>query len=231
MEYPNVEFKKLSLKDNVDIVKWAYTQDDSLNTRVQVEESFPGINENNIDTLVTNTYNEVSNNLFECITNYETYWNSISEYYFKELFSYLSLDEYKDKITVYVGILPIAPRDIYNKEIYINIGMSKNKFLNIMTHEILHFVWFNKFQKLYPDISINEFNAPYNPWIYSELVTPIILNRESIIKLTNSKEECLYDFMDEEVMSNLGEIFSKNTNIDDRITEGYEYIKNYFTNN
>ena len=109
--------------------------------------------------------------------------------------------------------------------------MSKNKFLNIMTHEILHFVWFNKFQKLYPDISINEFNAPYNPWIYSELVTPIILNRESIIKLTNSKEECLYDFMDEEVMSNLGEIFSKNTNIDDRITEGYEYIKNYFTNN
>lgn len=230
MEYPSVEFKKLSLEDNIKIVKWAYSQDDSLNTRKLVDDYFPGINDETLETLVTNMYNEVSNVFSESINNYETYWNSICNEYFNEIFAYLSDYEYKEKLTVYVGLLPIAPRDIFNNEIYINIGMPKDRFLNIITHEVLHFVWFDKFKKLYPNIPTQEFNAPYISWIYSELVTPIILNKESIVKLTNAKEECLYDFMTDDVMNKLDEILSQDKQIDDRIKEGYEYIKKFFTN-
>lgn len=228
MEYPKLTFKKLSLEDNIEIIKWAYSQDDSLDTKNKVTEFFPTISEGNVDEVVTNEYNKLSKIFDESINNYREYWNSISLEYLSILFNYLNIDSYGESLTVYVGILPIAPRDINNREIYINTGMEKNNFLNIITHEVLHFVWFNKFKSLFPEISYDEFNAPSIAWIYSELVTPIILNVDSIVKLTHTHEECLYDFMSDEVMDNLKNIFDNNNQIDERIREGYEYIKDYF---
>lgn len=231
MKYPKIDFKQLSLKDNIEIVKWAYNQDDSLKTKDKVIDYFPLIKSDNIEELVTSMYYELSNIFTESINNYQTLWNSISEYYFNEIFDYLSVDDYQETLTIYIGLLPIAPRDINNREIYINIGMKKDRFLNIITHEVLHFIWFDKFKKLYPNIQDSEFIAPHISWIYSELITPIILNRDSIVKLTLSKEECLYDFMNQEVMDNLKNIFNKNISIDERIREGYQYVKTYFENN
>lgn len=228
MKYPSIKFLKLSLNDNIDIIKWAYNQVDSLNTKNKVIDYFPGINEDNIDELVTKMYSDASSSLDDSISNYLRYWNSISNEYFSELFDYLSIDRYEESLTIYVGLLPIAPRDIQNKDIYINIGMPKDKLLNILTHEVLHFIWFYKFKKLFSNIDDSEFDSPHVPWIYSELVTPILLNMESIVKLTSSKEECLYDFMTDEVMSGLNEIFKSDTSIDDKIKSGYEFVKKHF---
>lgn len=230
MEYPKLTFKKLSLSDNIEIIKWAYSQEDSLDTKNKVIEFFPSINKDNIDEVVTSEYNKLSKIFDESINNYREYWNSISSEYLSILFNYLNIDSYEDSLTVFVGILPIAPRDINNREIYINIGMEKNNFLNIITHEVLHFVWFSKFKSLFPEISYEEFNAPNFAWIYSELLTPIILNLDSIVKLTHTHEECLYDFMSGEVMNSLKNIFDNNNQIDERIREGYEYIKDHFNN-
>lgn len=230
MEYPKLIFKKISLEDNIRIVKWAYSQEDSLDTKNKVRDLFPSINESNLESLVTDSYNELSSVFNESIINYQSYWNSISLDYLSILFDYLNIDGYSETLTVYVGILPIAPRDINNREVYINVSMEKNNFLSIITHEVLHFVWFNKFTKLYPKISYDEFNSPNVAWIYSELVTPIILNLDSIVKLTHTHEECLYDFMRDEAMNSLKNIFGENKKIDEKIREGYEYIKDYFNN-
>lgn len=230
MEYPKLIFKKLPLSDNIEIIKWSYSQDDSLDTKNKVIDYFPSINDSNIDSVVTKEYNETIRLFDESINNYREYWNSISLEYLSILFNYLNIDSYSESLTVYVGILPIAPRNINNREIYINVGMEKSNFLNIITHEVLHFVWFSKFKNLFPEISYDEFNAPNIAWIYSELVTPIILNMDSIVKLTLTNEECLYDFMSEEVIDKLRNIFDQNKQIDERIREGYEYIKDYFNN-
>ena len=59
--------------------------------------------------------------------------------------------------------------------------------METIMHECCHFLYFEKWQKLYPKMNRKKFESPHTEWHLSEVVAPIILNDERVQKLLKQK--------------------------------------------
>ena len=97
-------------------------------------------------------------------------------------------------------------------------------------------MWFNKWKELYPECPRREYDSPYIPWQYSEMVVDPILNSKEIQEVINVEckaYDSYYEMKDNDksVMDNLRAIYNTNGTIENKIIEGYDYIKNIFKDN
>ena len=125
-----------------------------------------------------------------------------------------------------MGLLTIFPRFLDNYNFYISYDLSEEKLIEVCAHEILHFIWFKKFKELYSDIDRKEYDNPYIPWIYSEMVVDPILNSKDIKKILGINAKAYDYFYNEEDIYKIKDIFNTNNTIEDKIKLGYEYLKN-----
>lgn len=74
----------------------------------------------------------------------------------------------------YVSVQPVFPRflDTYSFCLgYKNIS----DMIEVAAHEILHFLWFKKWQEVFPKTGLTEHESPHLVWRLSEILDPIIL--------------------------------------------------------
>lgn len=242
---PKIIFKPITLEENIKIIQNFYFEEDKKSDFHNLLcEYFPELHDihknfskeeisTKISAIITNYYTSNSQNIKEACKKYSAIWNKYNDTYFKKLADYLNINWpiNINEITCYIGMLPFFPRDIDNSTFYINPHLNEEKLTEVCAHETLHFLWFTKWKTLYPEIPKAEYESPFLAWQYSEMVTDPILNNTDFQAIFDFTEKSYPEFYKLQkngklVMEELKKIYSAITKIEDKITTGYEYLKN-----
>lgn len=242
---PKVVFREMTLEENIETIKWAYYEGNgSLSVHDYTVGYFPELSKYNENTPKEIVYNKIEevvskvymNNLKKIryeVDRYNDVWKKYNDKYFKLLVEYLgALWPSIDIIEGRVGIIPVFPRDIDTFSFSISSGLDDWFLIKSCAHEILHFLWFEKWKQLHPEIPRREYDSPYISWKYSEVVTDPILNNEPFSDLfsdvfTERGYDSFYDILDNDglnFMDKLRDIYGSDKPIDDKINEGFDYV-------
>ena len=246
MKYPKIIFEAIPIGNNVETIKWAYFENDkSLDVHKYTLEYFPELKEledksrkeinNKIEEVVINEYKKYEERIKREVDRYNKIWDKYNDKYFEVLSEYLNTNFREDLevIKAYVGLLPIFPRYLDSCSFAIDIGVKKEDIISTCAHETCHFMWFNKWKELYPECPRKEYDCPYIPWQYSEMVIDPILNSKEIQEVINVEcpsYDSFYEIKDKDtyVMDKLKEIYNTNDTIENKMKKGYDYIKSLF---
>ncbi|MDP4038730.1 MAG: hypothetical protein Q8P54_02060 [bacterium] len=121
---------------------------------------------------------------------YQRQWRKIERECFEKLSEIIEIDWPKNKkvITAMISINPICPRFLNDWSFSIFYNYKKLAHAKeVIMHESCHFLYFEKWKKLYPQTNHKKFDSPYLEWHLSEIIAPIILNDKRIQKLLKQK--------------------------------------------
>lgn len=242
---PKLQFSEMTLRENIDIIRWGYYEDDEvLDVHHYITKYFPeldGFDKNcsreeiyqKIEEVVTKEYHYYYEKIKSEVKRYNEIWKKYNDSYFSLLSKYFDvLWPEIDVIEVGVGLIPVFPRDLDKFSFSISIDVDENKLIEVTAHETLHFMWFEKWKKIHPETPRIEYDDPSIIWQYSEMVTDPILNNKPFSLLFHHRfVERGYDSFyqlkegDALVMDYLREIYSKNISIDEKINQGFIYVK------
>ena len=239
MKYPKIVFKPMPMGNNVETIKWAYFEDNgTLDVHNYTLKYFSELKEvegksreeinKKIEEVVINDYKKYEQRIKDEVDRYNKIWDKYNDKYFEALSKYLNANFRSDleEIVAYVGLLPVFPRYLDSCSFAINVGVSERDVISTCAHETCHFMWFNKWKDLYPDCTRREYDSPYIPWHYSEMVVDPILNSKEIQEVINVKcpcYDCYYEM--DNVIEKLRDIYNEDISIEDKIIKGYDYIK------
>ena len=246
MNLPKIEFKEISLQDNIDMIKWTYFEEsETMSMREYTIQCFPELKDIStnlsqsevnkiIEEVVTKNYNESLDFLKEEAKRYNKLWKEYNDKYFKELSLYLNINWPNEIKTIEatLGILPVFPRNLDEFSFSIGIGIEDSKIIEVCAHETLHFLWFEKWKKIHPETPKEEYDSPYLVWQYSEMVTDPILNNKpfsNIFSFTEYGYDYFYDLVDNDskVMDNLRNIYKEEITVEEKINKGFKYISHF----
>ena len=187
-----------------------------------------------IEQVVRKVYEKEKNKLIEYVNDYNKLWEKYNDKYFFKLSEYFETDfpDNLKEIKAYVGFICVYPRYLDDFSFALCPELNDLELKRITAHETLHFIWFIKWKKLHPETPRDNYEAPHIEWEYSEMVTDPILNNKPFNEILNIKEKGYDRFYklldgDELVMDRLRNIYASNKSIEDKIDEGYDYIKSY----
>lgn len=250
MTIPKIEFREMTLEENIDVIKWAFFEknNDSLSVHNYTIQCFPelakidqNLSSNEvykiIEKVVTKDYNKYIDMIKSETNRYNSLWQKYNDKYFEKLSSYLNIEWPDDinKIKATVGLIAVFPRYLDEFSFSIGTGVDNLKLIEVCAHETLHFLWFEKWKKLYPEIPRREYDSPYISWKYSEMVTDPILNNKPFKEMFEFNErgyDSFYELEDNgtKIMDNLRDIYSKNISIEEKIETGFIYINKVLNN-
>jgi len=114
----------------------------------------------------------------------EAYKKEFEKIYEKIILKFKEILELKDikigKINILISLCPINPYDLKKKEFSVYWGFQIRDIIAISIHEILHFIYYEKWKEIFPNTTIKDFEPPSLIWHLSELVVPAILNDKKI---------------------------------------------------
>lgn len=239
----------MSLEENIETIKWAYYEDDDiLGVRYFTIQYFPelaiidkNLSRNEvykiIEDIVKKEYNKQKYKIEKEVKRYNLLWAKYNDIYFEMLSNYLEV-EWPMNCTIIegsVGLLPIFPRYLDNFSFSISTDVDDWKIIETCAHETLHFLWFEKWKKIHPETPRREYDSPYITWQYSEMVTDPILNNKPFTDIFEFEEkgyDSFYELYDKDslVMDNLRQIYSGSISINEKIDNGFDYVKTVLEN-
>lgn len=244
MQIPKIKFVKMTLEENIEIIKWAYYEDDDvlgiyrytiqyLPELAHIDKSLPKTDVYKIiENIVKTDYSKYKTEIENEVERYNNLWREYNDLYFEALAKYFEVEwpSNIDIIEVSVGLIPVFPRNLDDFSFAISTGVDDWKIIETCAHETLHFLWFEKWKNIYPEIPRIEYDSPYITWQYSEMVTDPILNSKPFSDIFDFEEkgyDTFYEMYDGEtlVMDCLRQIYSENISINEKIVKGFNYIK------
>lgn len=243
MKTPKLKFRKMSLQENIELIKWAYYENDDLfnihNFTIKYFPKLENLGKNLskekinqiIENVVRESYEKHKNEIEKEIKRYNAIWQPYNDLYFKTLSNYLNISwpNNIDIVEGRVGLIPVFPRYLDSFSFSVSINMSDQQLIETCAHETLHFLWFEKWKTIYPETPRAEFESPYIVWQYSEMVTDPILNNKPFSNIFDFQEKgyaSFYEMYDGKtlVMDKLRKIYSKNITTEEKIKNGFDYI-------
>ena len=243
MKKPKLKFRKMSLQENIELIKWAYYENDDLfnihNFTIKYFPKLENLDKNLskekinqiIENVVRESYEKYQNEIEKEIQRYNALWQPYNDLYFKTLSNYLNISwpNNIDIVEGRVGLIPVFPRYLDSFSFSISINMNDQQLIETCAHETLHFLWFEKWKRIYPGTPREEFESPYIVWQYSEMVTDPILNNKPFSNIFDFKEKgyaSFYEMYDGKtlIMDKLRKIYSKDISVDEKINIGFDYI-------
>ena len=236
----NLKFKVLSVKENTDSIYQFLVNEDIDNwfTNTIFEEfninksDFLVLNEkqryNYIYKIVDNVYSENDAKINEIAHFFQEKWNEKSDEIsgiFAEIFG-TTFDSEKICV-VNVGLNPICPRYLNSKSFDINYKL--NNFLTICIHELLHFYWFDYWDKNIGKLKAEEKETPSIIWQFSEIAIDQLVNCTELKKFyneTNVAYDYFYDIKHngKYLIDVLREMYNK-LNLKDFMLQGLQLLK------
>lgn len=244
MNIPKIQFKEMTLQENIDLIKWAYFENTGqLDVHYYTIQYFPELANITsdlskeevyeiIEQVVTHDYNENKEKIKQAINRYNSLWSEYNDKYFLKLSEYLKVD-WPNNINVIegtVGMIPIFPRYLDSFSFSVNPSIEDWQLIKVCAHETLHFLWFEKWKKIHPETPRREYDSPYITWQYSEMVTDPILNSKPFSDMFDFVErgyDAFYELTDDDglVMDKLRNIYGEGILIEEKIDKGFTYIK------
>lgn len=135
---------------------------------------------------------------------------------------------YKNDIIAELSINSVCPRYLETWSFDINYRKSIEEMILTCVHVIIHFVWFEKWSKLFKNVSKDEYNAPSETWLLSEIVIDAIIKETELKKYCSEDKPAYKHFYDIQIdgvnmMEHFRGLFNSG-DINKFMIEGYRYV-------
>ena len=135
-------------------------------------------------------------------------------------------------ITARVSINPICPRDINRGVFDVFYKESINSMKEVVIHELLHFIYFEKWINVFPETDRREFEYPHLVWHLSEMVPGIILNDERIQRIFRHEFHSYEEYesimiKDKPLLRHLQEFYDHRRSFEDFLRNSWNFIQTY----
>lgn len=164
---------------------------------------------------------------------YQREWQKIEKDFFILLSEIMQIDWPKNRkiIKSMISVNPICPRFLNNWSFSIFYNYKKmSHAMEVIMHESCHFLYFEKWKKLYPKVNNKKFESPHIEWHLSELIAPIILNDQRIKKILKQKavfyeEHKKIKINNKTAPEYFTELYNKSKNFEQFLDKSYKAIK------
>lgn len=244
MALPRVQFKKLSVEENLDSLVYYAKPENSKNSPLDFYQFtlrlFPTLkgklreqmSDEEVYMILDQEVRPVLEGLYHHSTEVEEYqniWDPINDAIMEDLAFRLHIQWPEEEIICRVGLLPVCPRDILGKTFDLNYGSKNAKIIAIAIHELCHFLYFEKWKEVYPDYREEEFDHPHIAWYLSEAMIDPLINNEIFKKYTNEDLSAYSVFYQtlidgKSVIDHLRS-YVENESIEEAIRRGYELFQ------
>ncbi len=150
-----------------------------------------------VSDILTKIYGEKQGVFKILIQDWQKEWNSKLNEIESALSAAYEMDvkPVLNNMVAYVNLNPVCPRYLDTHSFYIFYKMEIDRVIRTCLHEIMHFLWFHKWQEHFHD-NPKEYDAPHLKWIFSEMVqetmmadTPI----KDLSKWQGNAYDCFYE--------------------------------------
>lgn len=136
------------------------------------------------------------------------------------------------KIFARVSLNPICPRYIKQRTFDIFYKQKPKYMKSVAIHEILHFIYFEKWKKVFPKTNEKEFDAPHLVWQLSEMVPGIILNDKRVQKVFKYKFDSYKEYENfklngKPLLFYLQDFYDSRKDFADFLKKSWKFVKKY----
>lgn len=180
----------------------------------------------------TNFYNAHKDNLEIITKDFQAEWDKDENKLLKTLSEVVEKEWTEDckEIKAWVSLNPICPRYLKQRtfEVFWKYPIERMKATSL--HEILHFIWFEKWKDVFKDYKESEFEAPNLVWKLSEMVPVAILNDNRLKKIFNHEHSVYKEWEnkkinDKPLLCYIKEMYDNRKDIADFMVKSYEFVK------
>lgn len=190
-----------------------------------------------IESTMRAVYTELEDTINEKTVLYKNYWDTCKVQITAALQDAFGIDctsQFND-IQCNLSINPIEPRFL-KEHCYDTFYLNSEKgAIGTGIHEIIHFVWFTVWNRLFQD-SYDEYERPSLKWILSEMVVESIMKDERLSSINpyfpRENGGCIYPYFfdmiidDKLLLDTLDEMYLTQ-NIEDFMQNSYAYCKEH----
>lgn len=161
---------------------------------------------------------------------YQRAWDPINTEIMKALSSIVEIawPSGLKTISAHVSLNPICPRFIKEKAFHVFRGRSIEEMKECAIHELLHFIYFEKWKRVFPETPEREFDAPFLVWHLSEMVPGVVLNDPRIQNVFKYKFRSYPEY--EAIKTNgvpmltrLKQLYDNSKNFEEFLREAWEF--------
>ena len=168
------------------------------------------------------------------VVDFQEEWDRTNDLFMNALSDILEINwPSKNKIFIaYVSPNPICPRDILKRNFDVYIGQTLYEMKRTAFHEILHFLWFEKWKKIFPKTSEKHFDAPYLEWELSEMVPITILNDKTIQEIFSHKPSVYDEYNKAKIkgkplLNYIKKFYNRKISIEDFMKKSWNFVNKY----
>lgn len=172
-----------------------------------------------------NTSNIIDNKIIEI----NTLWDLVCEDVFSILSKEFDLKLPSNKpINAEFTLNVVCPRYLDKWAFDINYRKNNNEIILICIHEIIHFIWFEKWRYIFPNVKDYEYNAPSLSWLFSEIAIDAIMKESDLYKYCYVDKPAYKHFYgkcidDIDIMEFFRKLY-KDNNMSEFMIKGYDFI-------
>ncbi len=182
---------------------------------------------------VSKIYDTLKKTLIEKKDLFKTRWQLYQEpinSIFSDIFDIDCHNIYNNVITE-ISLNPICPRYLKEQRFTVFYKYGPEQFLNTCIHELIHFVWFYKWQNHFKD-NQTEYETPHLKWLLSEMVIDTLITNSDLkyFYKTLGNERPAYSYFYNMKIQNvfllekLQELFLQSQNIIEFMNTSYQYL-------
>lgn len=193
---------------------------------------YPDLKRNDLNEFVKLLYHSKKNELESIKEEVQEGWNDVEEKVLEEFSNILHKEWTLEKIPGGISLLPFSTRDLKEKRFDVFYRKNIQSILKTTTHELFHFIYFDKWKEIFPNTSIEEMDYPNPIWALSEVALPIMLNNSKVKDILGIefKDYPMFEnemYEGESIVLHIKKIYEENL-VEDFLKKSYEYILRYY---
>jgi len=179
-------------------------------------------------------YNKNLDEINKKTENYKKVWSECNDEFMLALEEILEI-KWTKKFKIFtcrVGISPVCPRYL-DKRMFDIYGFFNDELLRrLVSHELLHFLYFEKWKQVFPDYNKKKFEGPHLIWHLSEMVPKVILNDKKIKDIIKYESSVYPSYEklkinDKPLLNYLQEIYDNKEDFADFLRKAYDFVKEH----
>jgi len=193
---------------------------------------YPDLKDNDLNEFVRSLYQTKKNEVVSIKEDAQENWVDVEEKVLGEFSKILQKEWKLESIPGGISFLPLSTRDLKEKRFDVYFKKDIPSILKTTTHELFHFIYFDKWKDIFSDTSTEKMDYPNPTWALSEIALPIILNNSKVKDILGMEfkdypmfENEKYD--GESIVLHIQKIYGEN-GVEDFLKESYEYILKYY---
>ncbi|MEK6855765.1 MAG: hypothetical protein AABX66_01255 [Nanoarchaeota archaeon] len=136
------------------------------------------------------------------------------------------------EMKAWISLNPICPRFLEQRAFDVYWKLSNNEMKETCLHEILHFIWFEKWKEVFPNYNEREFESPHLIWKLSEIVPFAVLGDKRVQKVFKHIPSVYPEWTSKKIEGKLlleciQEIYDQRNSFEEFLIKSWEFVQRH----